>query len=101
MYLKFKIDNTTLPTMAEYGTLQVTEPTLFKLWGTNGGVLKLTTQSYLWLNEEEYFRLERIAQLEYNNDSKPTQSSIVTAKDLLKAIAITKDSTLAIQLLKD
>ena len=101
MHVKFKIDNTTLPTMAEYGTLQVKEPTLFKIYGTNGGVLKLSTQCYLWMNEEDYFRLERIAQLEYNNDSKPQQSSTVTAKDLLKAIAITKDSTLAVQLLKD
>ena len=101
MHIKFKIDNTSLPTMAEYGTLQVLEPTIFKLAGVNGGAIKLSTQAYLWISEEDYFRLERRAQTEYNNDSKSQQSTQVTQDALLKAIAISQRPELALQLIKD
>lgn len=71
-----------------------------KIEGANGAALKLSAYTSLWISEEDYFRLERLAKTEYNNDSK-TQSNTVTANDLLKAIAITKDAALALQLLKD
>lgn len=101
MYFKVKIDPKSLPTMTTYTSIQVSEPTLMKIEGTNGAALKMPgTIACLWMNDEDYFRLERLAQSEYNNDSKP-QSSVVTANDLLKAIAITKDSSLAVQLIKE
>lgn len=102
MYLKVKIDPKSLPTMATYHTVQVSEPTLIKIADSNGGVLKFpgVTATMTWVSEEEYFKLERLAESEYNKDSKP-QSSVVTANDLLKAIAITKDASLAMQLIKE
>ena len=88
--------------MAEYMSLVVQVPTLMKISGANGAVLKLPAPSMTncWINEEEYFRLERFAQKEYNNSSNQ-QSGTVTANDLLKAIAIMKDASLATQLTKD
>jgi hypothetical protein len=96
-HIKIKIDNTTLPTMAEYSTVTATEIVLQKLAGTNGAVLRIPPYTNLWMSDDDFFKLERTAEKEYNNNS----NAGLTSRDLLMAIAIANHPELSVKLLKD
>lgn len=96
-YIKLKIDKTTQPTMAEYASMPVTEIVLQKLAGTNGAVLRIPQFTNLWMSDDDFYKLERTAEKEYNNNS----NAGLTSRDLLMAIAIANHPELSVQLLKD
>ena len=99
-YLKF--DNTTLPSMTEYHSLEVKEPTVVKIAGANGAAIKLSTYTSCWISEEDYFKLERFSKTLYNKESikEENPKAQVSEDFILKMLAIGKDTSLAIPLLK-
>jgi hypothetical protein len=96
-HIKIKVDKTTQPTLAEYSTMTVTEIVLQKLASTNGAVLRIPPYTNLWMSDDDFYKLERTAEKEYNNNS----NAGLTSRDLLMAIAIANDPGLSVKLLKE
>lgn len=87
--------------MSEYAQLRPEVPTVYRLSGNQGGALVFKS-TYLWLSVDDYSYLVSLAQSEYNNSLKAEESTKAQVSEdfILKLLAIGKDSSLAIPLLK-
>lgn len=98
-YIKFVLDTTTQPSMADYGSLPVKEPTIFKL-SDGSGAIKFDTFNSYWLNAQVFNNMFVNAEEEAPKSQQPDPGS-VTEATLLKAIAISHQPELALRLVKE
>ena len=77
------------------------EPELWLIENGNGAVLMFPDKVYQWISPQNYNCFEVCAAEEKTELTQKVNSGIIDSNTLLKAIAITKDSSLALQLIKD
>ena len=98
-YFKFVVDTTTQPSMGDYGSIPVMEPTIFKL-NDGSGAIKLETFTSYWINStimnNILINMEEEVVLE-----EAKSSGSVSELTMLKALAIAQQPELALNLLKE
>lgn len=96
----FVLDTISLPSMAEYTTFPVSQPTILKL-NDGSGAIKLDGYTGYWINQTQMNML--LASCEPESDPQPPQKleGSVTELTLLRALAIAQQPELALNLLKD
>lgn len=77
------------------------EPELWLIENGNGAVLMFPDRIYQWISPQNFNCLEVCPEEEKTELISKANSDIIDSNTLLKAIAITKDSSLALQLIKD